>query len=251
MYNRWTMVESFLTHAGYLALILFAFFEACSIPFISAEITFGFAGVLAYQGHLNLALVIIIGALAELAGSFTSYAIGRRGGRPMVERFGRRLTITGSDLDRAERFFDGRGSWTVFVARLIPVVRSIVGLVAGFLEVPVLAFGLFNLAATALWAAVFSVLGYEVGSDWTRLSHKITAAGYVLVILVVIAVVFVFWHRIRHVRKEQALAGPAGPASPAPAGEGPAEAPGAAGTAGSNPVTAGRPHGHRKQKDRA
>ncbi len=76
------MVESFLTHAGYLALILFAFFEACSIPFISAEITFGFAGVLAYQGHLNLVLVIVIGTLAELAGSFTSYALGRRGGRP-------------------------------------------------------------------------------------------------------------------------------------------------------------------------
>ena len=60
-------MESFLTHAGYLALILFAFVEACSIP-ISSEITFGFAGVLAYQGHLNLALVIIIGTLAEFAG---------------------------------------------------------------------------------------------------------------------------------------------------------------------------------------
>jgi membrane protein DedA with SNARE-associated domain len=56
-------VESFLTHAGYAALIVFGFLEACCIP-ISSEITFGFAGVLAYQGHLNLALVIIIGSLA-------------------------------------------------------------------------------------------------------------------------------------------------------------------------------------------
>ena len=60
-------MESFLTSAGYAALILFGFLEAACIP-ISSEITFGFAGVLAYQGHLNLALVIIIGSLAELAG---------------------------------------------------------------------------------------------------------------------------------------------------------------------------------------
>ena len=57
-------MQGFLTHAGYPALIVLAFLEACCIP-ISSEVIFGFAGVLAYQGHLNLALVIIIGTLAE------------------------------------------------------------------------------------------------------------------------------------------------------------------------------------------
>ncbi len=69
-------MESFLTHAGYAAIILFGFLEAACIP-ISSEVTFGFAGVLAYQGHLNLALVIITGTLAELAGSYFSYFVGR------------------------------------------------------------------------------------------------------------------------------------------------------------------------------
>src|SRR5258708_24753084 len=80
-------MESFLTHAGYAALIIFGFIEACSIP-ISSEITFGFAGVLAYEGHLNLILVIIIGSLAELAGSYVSYAVGRLGGGPLLGRLG-------------------------------------------------------------------------------------------------------------------------------------------------------------------
>ena len=97
-------MESFLTHAGYLALILFGFVEACCIP-ISSEITFGFAGVLASQGHLSLILVIIIGTVAELAGSFASYAVGRKGGRPAVDRFGKYVLLTQRDLDRAERFF--------------------------------------------------------------------------------------------------------------------------------------------------
>ena len=69
-------MESFLVHAGYGALILLAFLEGCCVP-IPSEITFGFAGVLASQGHLNLALVIVLGSLAELAGSYVSYFVGR------------------------------------------------------------------------------------------------------------------------------------------------------------------------------
>ena len=85
-------MESFLTHAGYAAIVIFGFLEACCIP-ISSEVTFGFAGILAFQGHLNLVLVIIIGSLAELAGSYVSYGIGRVGGRPLVDRFGKYVLV--------------------------------------------------------------------------------------------------------------------------------------------------------------
>src|ERR1700733_14802629 len=115
-------MESFLTSAGYAALLLFGFLEAACIP-ISSEITFGFAGVLAYQGHLNLALVIIIGSLAELAGSYTSYWIGRVGGKPLVHRLGRYVLVTESDIDRAERFLTGPGGWAVPGGRVLPVLR--------------------------------------------------------------------------------------------------------------------------------
>src|SRR2546430_9836332 len=101
-------MESFLTSAGYAALILFGFLEAACIP-ISSEITFGFAGVLAYQGHLNLALVIILGTLAELGGSYASYAVGRIGGRPPGPHLRRDLPRTGADLSRAGRLPQGPG----------------------------------------------------------------------------------------------------------------------------------------------
>src|ERR1700678_63021 len=116
-------MESYLTSAGYAALILFGFLEAACIP-MSSEVTFGFAGVLAYQGHLNLALVIIIGTLAEMVGSMISFYVGRIGGRPLVDKVGRYVLITRSDVDRAERFLVGRGAWAVPVARIIPFVRA-------------------------------------------------------------------------------------------------------------------------------
>src|SRR5579864_9495385 len=128
-------MESFLTSAGYAALILFGFLEAACIP-ISSEITFGFAGVLAYEGHLNLALVIILGTLAELAGSYASYAVGRIGGHPLVHRLGRYVLVTQADVARAERFLTGRGAWAVPVARMLPFVRAFTSIVAGLVEIP-------------------------------------------------------------------------------------------------------------------
>jgi len=199
-------MESFLVHAGYLALILFGFVEACSIP-ISSEITFGFAGVLAYQGHLNLALVIIIGSLAELAGSGVSYAVGRIGGRRTVQRLGRYVLVTHSDLDRVERFFAGRGSWAVAVGRALPVIRAFIGIVAGFIEVPVGQFAAFNVLGTVVWATALSVVGYALGSAWSSVSHYVSIGGYVIVVVIVVALAALILHRLRELRKERAAGG--------------------------------------------
>ena len=86
-------MESFIIHAGYAAVFLFGFLEACCVP-IPSEITFGFAGVLAGESRLNVVAIIIIGTVAELAGSLVAYGIGRVGERPLVARFGRYLLIT-------------------------------------------------------------------------------------------------------------------------------------------------------------
>jgi membrane protein DedA with SNARE-associated domain len=194
-------MESFLVHAGYGALILFCFLEAACIP-IPSEIPFGFAGVLAYQGHLNLALVIILGTAAELAGSFVSYAVGRKGGRPLVDRFGRYVLITRSDIDRAERFMSGRGAWAIPVGRALPFVRTFMSLICGITEVPALQFGLLSLLGTAVSATAIASIGYALASTWTSVYHSLSIASYIIVVLVVLALAAFFTHRIRELRKE-------------------------------------------------
>ncbi len=196
-------MESFLTSAPYAALILFGFLEAACIP-ISSEITFGFAGVLAYQGHLNLALVIIIGSLAELAGSYASYAVGRVGGKPLVAKLGRYVLVTQSDVDRAERFLAGRGSWAVVVGRMLPFVRAFTSIVAGLVRIPALRFGVLSLIGTVIYATVLSVAGYQLGHAWNSVSHGLTVVGYVLFAIVVIAVVGFVLYRLRQFRREAA-----------------------------------------------
>jgi membrane protein DedA with SNARE-associated domain len=198
-------MDSFLTHAGYAAVILFGFLEACCVP-IPSEITFGFGGVLAYQGHLNLALVIVVGTLAELAGSYVSYTAGRVGGRPAVERWGRYVLITRADIDRAERFLARRGTWAIPVARALPFVRSFTSVVAGFARVGPLRFGVLSLAGTIVYAAIIASIGYGVGSAWSRIASDISLAGWIVAAVVVAAIAVFAWTRIRTLRREAAAA---------------------------------------------
>jgi len=202
-------MESFLTSAGYAALILFAFLEAACIP-ISSEITFGFAGVLAYQGHLNLALVIILGTLAELAGSYASYAVGRVGGKPLVHRLGRYVLVTESDVDRAERFLEGRGGWAIVVGRMLPFVRAFISIVAGLVRVPPIRFGVLSLTGTVIYATVLASIGYAVGSEWQSVSHGLAVLGYILFALIVLAIAGFIAYRWRQFRREARASGQPG-----------------------------------------
>jgi membrane protein DedA with SNARE-associated domain len=194
-------MESHLASWGYAALILFGFLEAACIP-ISSEITFGFAGVLAYQGHLNLALVIIIGSLAELAGSYASYAVGRIGGKPLVAKLGRYVLVTQGDVDRAERFLTGRGAWAIPVGRMLPFIRAFTSIVAGLVRIPAARFGVLSLIGTVIYATVLSVIGYELGHAWNSINHGLTVATYILVAIVVIAIVGFVIYRLRQFRRE-------------------------------------------------
>ena len=237
-------MESFLTSAPYAALILFGFLEAACIP-IPSEVTFGFAGVLAYQGHLNLALVIIIGSLAELAGSYASYAVGRRGGKPLVRKWGRYVLVTQGDVDRAERFLAGRGAWAIPVGRMLPFIRAFTSIVAGLVRIPAGRFGVLSLIGTVIYATVLSVIGYEVGHAWGSINHGLTVATYILVAIVVIAIVGFVVYRLRQFRREAAQTKAAGQAPPAqpPAAQPPAIQPPAAQAPGGQ--TPRRPGRHR------
>ncbi|HVB06391.1 MAG TPA: DedA family protein [Acidimicrobiales bacterium] len=195
-------MEHFLLSAGYGALVLLAFVEACCIP-IPSEITFGYAGVLVAEHHLELGLVIVLGTLAELAGSYVAYTIGRQGGRPLVERAGRFALVTAKDLDRAERWLSGRGEFAVALGRALPVVRAFVSLVAGIARMPRLRFLVFSLIGTLVYVTVLTVIGDAVGKTWHRVAHGFSLAGYVVVALVVVAIAVYVRHRLREVRRER------------------------------------------------
>jgi membrane protein DedA with SNARE-associated domain len=196
-------MESFLIHVGYAALILLCFLEACCIP-ISSELIFMYAGVLAGQGHLNLALVILLGTAGEMAGSYVSYGVGRLAQQSVVERLGRFVLLTRADLTRAERFLAGRGGWAIPVGRVLPLIRSFTSLAAGISRVPAGRFGVLSLIGTLVYASAVASIGYALGSTWTRVEKDLSEAGYVIAGVVVVAIAAFIVLRVRALRHEAA-----------------------------------------------
>ena len=213
-------MTSFLVSHAIYAIVIFGVLEAMCIP-ISSELTFLLGGAIASGGvaathqHPSLVLVIILGTLAELVGSYISYGIGRAGGRPLVRRWGRYVLVTESDVARAERFLVGRGVWALPVARMLPFVRAFASIVAGLVDVPPLRFGVLNLIGTFIYVVVLSSIGYSLGSEWGKINHGLTQVTYIVVAIVVVALIAFVVYRVREFRKEAAAARDETPAEPA------------------------------------
>ena len=208
-------MEHLLTSWGYVALFVITFISAMGPP-VGSELATGYAGALASgqlltaHRHLDLALVIVVAVVGELGGSTAGYAIGRFGGRPLVDRLGRYILLTHRDLDRAESWFARRGEPFVFFGRLIPLLRSFVSLAAGLGEMTIGKFWAFTVAGSAVFTAALASLGYSLGASWHHVLKDFSDAGYVAAALAVIVIVFALVHRFGQMRAERALHSPQG-----------------------------------------
>jgi membrane protein DedA with SNARE-associated domain len=200
-------VTHFLYSAGYAAVFLLSFISAMGLPVGSELAIIGGGALASGEVHggkpLNLAIVIMLATLGEVLGSGAGYAIGRFGGRPLVDRVGKYVLLTHKDLDRAEAWFARRGEPVVFFGRFIPLLRSFVSFAAGLGEMAIAKFFLFTVIACAIWCTALAAVGYSLGSTYDHVVNAFSYAGYVLVALAVVAVVVVFWHRYRSYKAEQ------------------------------------------------
>jgi membrane protein DedA with SNARE-associated domain len=201
--------ESFLLSAGYAAVFVLSFISSMGLP-VGSELAIIGGGALAsgevftHSGKsLNLAVVIILAIAGEVLGSGAGYAIGRYGGRPLVDRAGKYLLLTHKDLDRAEAWFARRGDGLVFFGRFIPLVRSFVSFAAGIGEMTVGKFFLYTTIACAIWCSALAAIGYGLGSTYSKVVSAFGYVGYVVAALAVIALGIVFWHRYRSYKAEQ------------------------------------------------
>ncbi len=163
------LLVEFITHVidagGYAGLAALMGIESACIP-LPSEIIMPFAGYLVYLGHLNLFFVATAGAVGCNAGSLVAYWIGARGGRPLVERYGRWVLMSHHDLDRMTNFFTRYGSITVLLARLLPVVRTFIAFPAGIAKMPQWKFHLYTFIGSWPWCFVLGYVGMKLGEKW-------------------------------------------------------------------------------------
>jgi membrane protein DedA with SNARE-associated domain len=150
---------------GYLGVALLMAMESSILP-VPSEIVIPPAAYWASQGRMTLVGVVIAGTVGSYVGAMAMYAVSRWLGRPLVLRWGRYVRITPEKLERTERFLARYELGGIFFARLLPVVRHLIGIPAGIVRMPILPYSVTTIAGSALWCAVLAWFGQHVlGSD--------------------------------------------------------------------------------------
>ena len=178
--------------------------ESACIP-LPSEVIMPFAGYLVSTGTVRpVPCTATAGALGCNLGSVVGYEVGKRGGRPIAERWGRYLLIGPGEIDAADRFFDRFGGIAVLIGRLLPVIRSFIAFPAGVARMRLLPFHVYTFLGSWPWCFALAWVGMKLGARWNS-DPRIKAAfhradlgiGIVLVLLIALFV----WHRVRGVRR--------------------------------------------------
>jgi membrane protein DedA with SNARE-associated domain len=194
--------------AGVFVLMLL---ESACIP-IPSEATMLFAGFNVSEGHYSLLAVTAVGSSANLVGSWIAYAVGYYGRIDVLERHGPKVGIKTSHLAVADRWFARHGDATVFITRLLPVVRTFISLPAGVARMPFWRFTAFTLAGCIPWVLLLAFIGQQVGARWETWKDSLHYVDYAVVALVVIGVVALVLRSRRERRRPRGAAADAPPA---------------------------------------
>ncbi len=186
------IIVNFAREFGYLGIFIMMFLESTFFPFPS-EVAMIPAGYLASKGDMSLTLAIVIGTLGSLSGALFNYYLAKKYGRKGVLKFGKYFFFTEEKLQKMERFFVEHGSFSTFVARLIPGVRQFVSLPAGLSSMDIKKFMLYTTLGAGIWVIVLALLGYFIGGNEELIKsylHEIVLGTLFLIIVGSIAYVY-------------------------------------------------------------
>ncbi len=200
-----------LDHFGLWAVLLLVLVEDFGIP-VPGETVLIAASVYAGAGQLNVIAVGVIGFLAAVIGDNIGYAIGRFGGRALIDRWGKYIFLTPKRLDKTEDFFNRHGGKIIALARYIEVLRQANGIVAGITEMHWLKFLAFNALGAALWVGTWVSVGYFAGQHIDAVYSAITDyslyAAIAAVVIIGLYAAFRLWRRRREPQAEQSEPAP-------------------------------------------
>lgn len=190
------LVIQIIDFFGYAGVFLLMLVESCGIP-MPSEVIMPFSGFLVAMGKMNFWLVVLIGTLGNLAGSMLAYYIGLKGGRPVLEKYGKYVLISRHDLDLADRWFTKYGNLTVFFSRLLPVIRTYISFPAGIAKMNFNKFCLYTFLGALPWSALFAWLGVKMGNNWELIREKLHNFDLLMAVLIIAIII---WFIIRHLK---------------------------------------------------
>jgi len=194
-------IQDIVVSLGYPGILLASFAENFFPP-LPSEVIFPFVGFVSGVGRLELFLVIIFGTLGALLGAILWYGIGYVLGsanlKIYIDRYGHILRISFKDIEKAESWFAKHGASVVFFGRLIPIVRTLISVPAGFVRMPFLKFLAYSAFGSVIWIGLLTSAGFLLGERWGEVSQIVESYELlvgVILILTVLLGIFVLYRR--------------------------------------------------------
>jgi membrane protein DedA with SNARE-associated domain len=201
-------IVAVISTMGYSGIVLLMAIESACIP-LPSEIIMPFSGYLVSTGQMNLWLVGLAGAVGCVLGSLVAYWVGMKGGRPLIEKYGRYVLVSKHDLDLADRWFAKYGEAIIFTSRLLPAIRTFIAFPAGVARMNLKRFVIYTFAGSLPWCLGLAYVGQKLGEKWNEddtLKTWFHRFDFLIGIAGVLLIVWWVWRHLGHLRKEKAEA---------------------------------------------
>lgn len=193
-------ITQLIASVGYAGVFALMALESAALP-IPSEVVMPFAGYLAYQGTFNLILLGIIGAAGCTFGSVISYYIGLKGGRPLIERYGRYIFIKTDHMDTAEKWFGKYGDKAVFFSRMLPIVRTFISLPAGIGRYDFRKLVAFSFIGSLPWTFLLAYVGFSLGPYWENIIGFFNGLDIAVVAAIILLALYFLFLKKRLTKK--------------------------------------------------
>jgi membrane protein DedA with SNARE-associated domain len=189
---------------GYAGVMVAMAIESAMVP-LPSELILPYAGFLVSdpskiepltKGPWSFWIVVVIATVGNTLGSLVAYAIGAYGGRPFLQRYGRFLLIRPHEIELADRFFARYGNATVFVGRLLPIVRTFISFPAGVTRMPLVPFITYSTLGAFPWSIVLVYAGTVLGAHWVDIRHALQPFDLAIAVVFVAGIVGFIWWRL-------------------------------------------------------
>ncbi len=180
-------ILTWLTNMGYAGIAI-----GLMIEIIPSEIVLAYGGYMVSEGTIGFIGAIIAGVIGGTIAQIFIYWIGRYGGRPFLDKYGKYLLIKKHHIDMSENWFQKYGAGVVFSARFIPVVRHAISIPAGIARMPFLKFVVLTVLAIIPWSILFVYLGIQLGSQWDDVENIAGTYTTPIMILAVVVIALYF-----------------------------------------------------------
>lgn len=181
-------------------VVLMAVESAC-IP-LPSEIIMPLAGWLLIKNQSLGPIYILVagayGALGCTIGSVIAYGVGMWGGRPFLEKYGKYVLVTRRDLDLADRWFNRYGSWSIFLSRLLPVIRTFISLPAGIVRMDFAKFIIYTFLGSFIWCAGFAYGGYQLGEHWEQIRVIMSPFTPIIITIIVVLIALYIYRHVKY-----------------------------------------------------